>query len=270
MQPDLSWSLDPVALAIVVAMLVAYSSRWRAVRAQTGEQAAPRWRAACFIGAQVAILAALMSPIDSLSDQLFFVHMIQHVLLLDVAPILGILGLTRVLLRPLTRSVTGVERAVGPLAHPVFAVLFYIAVIWLWHIPAAYDLALRHTAIHVAEHLTFLLAGGLYWWHLLAPIRGRARLGGMGPVAYMVSSKLTVGALGMGLAFAPRALYSYYEHIARVWSISPHLDQEVAGLVMALEQSIVMGSVLAWLFVRMLVESEREQQRRERLEASGT
>lgn len=208
-----------------------------------------------------------MSPIDSLSDQLFFVHMVQHVLLLDIAAVLGILGLTKTMLRPLTRAVTRVERAAGPLAHPLFALALYVAVLWGWHVPAAYDLALRHGAIHIAEHISFLIAGGLYWWHLLSPIRGRLRLGGMGPVAYMVASKVTVGALGMGLAFAPKALYSYYTHQPRVWGIRPHLDQSIAGVEMAIEQSIVMGIVLAWLFIRMLRESEREQLRRERLEA---
>ena len=78
-----------------------------------------------------------------------------------------------------------------------------MAVIWAWHIPAAYDLALRHPAVHVLEHISFLIAGALYWWHLLSPIRSRMRLDGMGPIVYMGSTKLFVGALGMGLAFAP-------------------------------------------------------------------
>lgn len=92
------------------------------------------------------------------------------------------------------------------------------------------------------------------------------RLGGMGPVAYMGSTKLFVGALGMGLAFAPVALYPYYVHHARVWGISAIDDQSIAGIIMAIEQSLVMGIALVILFVRMLGESEREQLRRERYE----
>jgi putative membrane protein len=192
--------------------------------------------------------------------------MVQHILLLDIAPILAILGFKKVILRPVTRAVSTLERRAGPLAHPAFAVFLYVAVIWAWHVPAAYDLAVRHEAIHAFEHLTFLLAGSLYWWHLLSPIRARMRLGGMGPVVYMASTKLLVGALGMGLAFAPRALYPYYEHLPRVWGISALSDQGIAGLLMALEQSLVMGVAIVWLFVRALTESEREQQRRERYE----
>ena len=90
----------------------------------------------------------------------------------------------------------------------------------------------------------------------------------MGPVLYMASTKLFVGALGMGLAFAPSALYPYYEHLPRVWGLSAHDDQSIAGLVMAVEQSIVMGIALVVLFVRALAESEREQQRRERYEVA--
>jgi cytochrome c oxidase assembly factor CtaG len=192
--------------------------------------------------------------------------MVQHVLLLDLAPILAIVGLTRVILRPLTRVVHEVERRAGPFAHPAFAVALYVAVIWAWHVPAAYDLAVRHSGVHLLEHLTFLLAGSLYWWHLLSPIRARLRLEGLGPVAYMGSTKLLVGALGMGLAFAPTALYPYYVHLPRVWGISALDDQAMAGLIMAVEQSIVMGVALVVLFVRALAESEREQQREERYE----
>jgi putative membrane protein len=224
------------------------------------------WRLCCFLGSLLAVLVALVSPVEGLADQLFFMHMVQHMLLLDVVPILTILGLTKVILRPVTRAVRRLERRAGAFAHPAFAVGLYVAAIWTWHIPAAYDLALRHPLLHVLEHLSFIAVGSLYWWHLLSPIRARLRLDGMGPVLYMTSTKLLVGALGMGLAFAPSALYPFYVHHARVWSISAHDDQSIAGLIMAVEQSLVMGIALVVLFVRALSESEREQERRERYE----
>jgi len=269
MRPDLSWSPSPLILVPCVLLAGVYVRRWLSVRRAdpARRQAnAPLWRLGCALGAAAAVLAALISPLDSLADQLFFMHMIQHVLLLDVIPILAIVALTKVILRPVTRSVATIERRAGPLAHPAFAAALYIGVIWAWHIPAAYDTAVRHQGVHVLEHLSFLLAGGLYWWHLLSPIRARMRLGGMGPVAYMGSTKLFVGALGMGLAFAPATLYPYYADHARVWGVSAGDDQAIAGLIMALEQSIVMGIALVVLFVRALAESERNEQRRERLE----
>ena len=222
------------------------------------------WRLASFLGAMALVLLALCSPIDRLGEQLFFMHMVQHLLLLDLAPILVMLGLTKVLLRPVTRRLMGIERAAGPLAHPVFAIVVYVAVMVVWHIPAMYDAALEHAGIHVLEHMTFGFAGGLYWWHLLSPIRARQRLGGMGPVVYMLATKVLVGLLGILLAFAPDAIYDFYERQPGYWGLSPGTDQAVGGLIMALEQSIVMGVALVFLFVRALGESEREEQRAER------
>jgi cytochrome c oxidase assembly factor CtaG len=141
---------------------------------------------------------------------------------------------------------------------------------WLWHVPAMYDLALRNeNTWHVFEHICFSVAGTLYWWHLLSPIRSRMRLGGMGPVMYMVATKLLVGILGVVLAFAPSDIYPFYAHAHVFWGISHRADENLAGLFMALEQSIVMGIALVWLFMRMLTESEREAQRAERYEVAA-
>jgi putative membrane protein len=272
MSPDLSWTLSPGVLLAVAIASWAYLKRWRQVRLGPSPRRAaeaPVWRLCCFLGSLLFVLIALISPLDALADQLFFTHMVQHILLLDLVPILAILGFTKVILRPITRTVHDVERLAGPLAHPAFAVALYVGVIWAWHVPVAYDLAIRHGGVHVLEHLTFVIAGSLYWWHLLSPVRARLRLDGLGPVLYMGSTKLLVGALGIGLAFAPTALYSYYVHHARLWGISALDDQAMAGLIMAVEQSIVMGIALVLLFVRALAESEREQQRRERYEVAS-
>jgi putative membrane protein len=264
--PDTSWSLDPVVLVGVVALALVYARAWRRARAAGGSRRTGIGRLILFAAGLAAILAALVSPIDRLGEQLMLMHMVQHILLLDIAPILLILGLTKVLLRPATRRLTSVEKRAGYLAHPAFAVLAYAGLMWLWHIPAMYDLALRNSPVHALEHVCFVAAGTLYWWHLLSPIRGRMRLGGMGPVMYMVSTKLLVGLLGLALAFAPSAIYPFYEHHPHYWGLTAGEDQNLAGLIMALEQSIVMGIALVYLFVTMLAESEREAQRQERLE----
>lgn len=269
MAPNLSWSLSPLVLAPAGLAAALYARRFAAVRGSAPARAhtdAPWWRLACFFGSIVVVLGALVSPLDSLADQLFVAHMIQHVLLLDLVPILAIVGFTRVLLRPATRVVHRIEARAGLLAHPVAAVVLYVGVIWAWHVPAAYDLAVRHSGVHVLEHVSFLFVGSLYWWHLLSPVRARQRLDGLGPIVYMASTKLFVGALGMGLAFAPSALYPYYAHHARVWGLSATDDQALAGITMAVEQSIIMGIAIVVLFVRALAESERAEQRRERYE----
>ncbi len=271
--PTIQWTLEPSVLIGVAALAVVYLLGWRRARSGPGGRDPiphrPGYgRMALFALGLVAVLGALVSPIDVLGDQLLVMHMIQHILLLDVAPILLILGLNKVLLRPITRRLNVVERRAGYLAHPAFAVVAYVGFMWAWHIPALYDAALHNTTVHAFEHLCFAAAGTLYWWHLLSPIRNRYRLSGLGPVAYMAATKLLVGLLGIVLAFAPASFYPFYEHHPHYWGLSPSEDQSMAGLLMALEQSIVMGIALVVVFVRMLSESEREAQRQERFEVA--
>ena len=264
MAPDYSWSWSPPVLVLAALALVVYALGWRRARAEAGKPSASAWRALAFAGGVLMALVALVSPLDRLGEQLFVMHMLQHILLLDLAAILMTLGLTKVLLRPVTRRVQRLERAAGPLAHPAFAVALYAGGMIAWHVPAAYDAALEHPALHVAEHVTFAAGGLLYWWHLLSPIRTRHRLGGLGPVAYMVTTKLAVGLLGIVLTFSPEVLYQFYAVRPRLWGMSALTDQNVGGALMALEQSLVMGTALVVLFMRQLGESERDEQRAER------
>jgi putative membrane protein len=264
--PRIAWSFEPSVLIGVAALAILYLLAWRRGRA-TGSPHRPGFgRLALFAGGLLVILAALVSPLDNLGEQLLVMHMIQHILLLDIAPILLILGLSKVLLRPVTRRLTIIERRAGYIAHPAFAAFAYIAIMWAWHIPAMYDAALQNTTVHAFEHLCFFSVGALYWWHIVSPIRGRMRLDGLGPITYMASTKLFVGLLGIALAFAPASFYPFYEHHPHYWGLSPSEDQSMAGLTMALEQSVVMGIALVYVFVRMLTESEREAQRTERYE----
>ena len=268
MTPVTSWTFDPTVLLGVVLLALLYGAAWHRGRRPRERHPPSVWRALVFTAGIVTILVALVSPLDSLGDQMMVMHMVQHMLLLDLAPILLILGLTKVLLRPVTRRFQALERRAGFVAHPAFAVIFYAGVLWLWHVPALYDQAQGNGVIHALEHMTFFLAGSIYWWHVFSPIRNRHRLAGLGPVAYMAGGKLLVGVLGVALAFAPTVLYPFYAHQPSFWGLSPLEDQMMAGLVMALEQSIVMGIALVVLFVQMLNESEQTAQRAERFEVA--
>ncbi|HKG03070.1 MAG TPA: cytochrome c oxidase assembly protein [Conexibacter sp.] len=264
MSPDASWTFDPGVVIALTLYLGLYLVRWR--RARTPDEPHPPsvWRLLVFVTGILVLVAALCSPIDILGEQILAMHMVQHVLLLDVAPILLILGLTKVLLRPATRRIHWVEQRVGWLALPIFAVILYTAAMWIWHIPALYDAAAEHTGIHVLEHLSFTLAGFLYWWHLLSPVSTRLRREGTTPIVYMLSTKITVGFLGILLTFAPNAIFSYYTNQPQYWGLDPDSDQALAGVIMAIEQSIVMGIALVVLFTRMLAQSELQEQRKER------
>lgn len=265
---DYSWTFAPGPIALVVLLSFLYVRRWSAVRAQPSARDAGVGRLAAFLGAMVILAAALISPLDGLGEQAFLMHMVQHVLILDVVAILLMLSLTKSLLRPLTRRVQVLERRAGLLAHPAFAVVLYIVTMAVWHIPAMYDLALEDRNVHVLEHILFLNAGLLYWWHLLSPVRARISIGPFGPVVYMLVTKLFVSFIGIAITFAPTTLYAFYERAPRIWGLTPGDDQAVAGAIMAIEQSVVMGIALAYLFVRALAESEKESEREERFGAA--
>jgi cytochrome c oxidase assembly factor CtaG len=261
------WTFAPIVLIALLSYLGIYVWRWRISRAQGGARAAPVGRLVLWCTGVACLFVALISPVDALGEELASVHMVQHLLIADLAPICLTLGLTKWILRPATRRIHRIERAAGPFGHPAFGVVAYVGAMWLWHVPALYNAALEHSMIHTLEHLSFGAAGLLYWWHLLSPIRSRMRLGGLGPVMYMATTKVLVGFLCVLLAFSPTLLFDFYDVNGTRWGLSPLDDQRVAGLIMALEQSIVMGIALAWLFVRALAESESDEQRAERYAA---
>ena len=265
-----AWTFDPGPIVAVALAGAVYVARWLRVRREDGPRGAGAWRLVSFLSGLALILVALVSPVDALGDQLFFMHMTQHIVLLDLAPILCILGLTRVLLRPTTRRIHRIERAAGFLAHPVFAIMLYAATIWIWHIPALYDAALRHPLVHVLEHLMFLSAGLLFWWHLLSPIRSRFRLGGLGPVVYVAATKLLVGALGMVITFSPDLLYDWYARLGEIWGMTPLAAQQAGGALMTVEQEAILGIVLITMFVRALGEEDRRDARSERYGGGGS
>jgi putative membrane protein len=217
------------------------------------------------------VLVAVASPLDGLGeDYLFSAHMAQHVLLGDIAPLLLLLGLSRVILRPATRRLERLERALGPLAHPATGILAWLALIYLWHVPALYDAALGSPALHVLEHGSFFLAGVAVWWPLIQPVPMRRRLTGLWTFAYIGAAKAGLAALGLYLIWSDVVAYAYYETVPRIWGLSPIEDQNVGGAIMMVEQSTVLVIVFFALFVGMLRQSEEEELRRERLEDAAT
>jgi putative membrane protein len=267
--PQLHWLPDPAILAPLALFAGIYIWRFRAARREAGGRGAGFKEAVAFTGAFIAILIALVSPLDRLGeDYLFSAHMLQHVLLGDIAPLLLLLALSRVIMRPATRRLTRIERALGPLASPVTGLLLWLVLMYFWHVPALYDAAVESAPLHALEHLSFFAAGIALWWALIQPVPMRRRLTGMQPVAYIAAAKGGLAALGLYLAWASTPIYPYYETLPRIWGLSATEDQNVGGVIMMVEQSMTLVLVLVVLFVRMLSQSEEEERRRERLEAA--
>lgn len=263
--PPLEWSIEPSVVVGVVVLCACYGWLWRRAR-RPGTPHRPGYgRLALFAASMVAVVLALLSPLDSISDHVFFMHMAQHLLLLDVIPVLMILSLTKTLMRPVTRRLMQVEQAAGLFATPAFAVFAYVVVIYAWHVPAMYDLAVEHSGIHACEHLCFGVVGTLFWWHLLSPIPGRRHLEGMQVGFYVGTAKVFIGALGIGLTFLTTCIYPWYLHQPHYWGITPRVGQNLGGAVMALEQSVVMGIAFAYVLIKALGDSERKARRQEGL-----
>jgi putative membrane protein len=263
----LHWTFSVPILIPIGAYVWFYVRRFREVRRTSGLRGAGPRQLAAFIGSLVVILIALVSPLDSLGeDYLFSAHMVQHLLLGDIAPLLMLLSLSRVIMRPATRRLASIERRLGPLASPATGIAVWLVLMYLWHIPALYDAAAQHPLLHLLEHVSFFTAGVALWWPLIQPVPMRRRLTGLQPIAYIGTAKAGLAALGIFLTWSTTAIYPYYEHTPRIWNLSPIEDQNVAGVIMMVEQSMTLALVLVALFIRMLAQSETEQRRRERLE----
>jgi cytochrome c oxidase assembly factor CtaG len=272
--PQLHWLPDPLVLVPLALFAGIYAWRFAEVRrelrvrgASPGKRGAGALQALAFAGGMLALLAALVSPLDGLGDTyLFSAHMVQHVLIGDVAPLLILLGLSRVIMRPATRRLTRLEHRLGRLASPATGIVAWLVLMYLWHIPALYDAAVEHPLVHLLEHVSFFTAGVALWWPLIQPVPMRRRLTGLQPIAYIGTAKAGLAALGIFLTWSTTAIYPYYETTPRIWGLNPVQDQNVAGVIMMVEQSLTLALVLVALFIRMLSQSETEQLRRERLE----
>jgi putative membrane protein len=270
--PHIQWLSDPAVLAPLALFAGIYVWRFLQVRREADARGRPPsgagpLQALAFGAGMLALLAALVSPIDGLGeDYLFSAHMVQHVLLGDIAPLLILLGLSRTIMRPATRRLMRLERALGPLANPATGIAAWLALMYLWHVPALYDAAAENAAVHLAEHVSFFAAGVALWWPLIQPVPMRRRLTGLQPLAYIGAAKAGLAALGLYLAWSSTPLYPYYEQTPRIWDLSPVEDQNIGGVIMMVEQSFTLVIVMVALFVRMLAQSEEEERRRERLE----
>ena len=232
-----SWSLHAEAVALVPLLALAYACVLR-------RYPAPGWRIVCLLGGLGLILAVFVTPLESLAlHYLLTAHLLQNVALAEWSPALVVLGVP-----PAAAAAARRYCAVRVLTHPLVALPLWLATYYAWHIPAAYDTALRHpsTLLHV-EHLCYFGTGLLVWWPVLT---GRLEAGAS--AAYLFVAFVLASPLGLLLALIPNAVYDFYEHAPRVWGWSPLADQQVAGLTMAAEEAAVFFGAFAVYFVRFM------------------
>jgi putative membrane protein len=237
------WNFDPAVL-LALGLLAGLYARGlaRVWRAGAGRGVAG-WQVWCFAAGFVALVVALVSPLDPLSDELSSAHMVQHMVLMNVAAPLLVLGSpTLVVLsgvpaayrRPLGRlwrRLDPVGPAGAPLWNPVVVWLAYAAVLWGWHLPPLYQAALRDPVVHDFQHLTFFAAAFLFWRAALDPL-GRRRLGVAAALVSLFTTALHATVLGVFMTLAPYPWYPDYHGRTEPWGLTPLEDQQLAGLIM--------------------------------------
>jgi putative membrane protein len=241
--------LGPLALLGVL-----YARRVRTLA--LSDHAVPGWRQACFYSGLVVIGAALTS-LGSASQDLLYVHMVEHLLLGDIAALLIVLGLTGPLLAPVLR-IKLFDR-LRALSHPAVAFPLWAIDLYIWHTPVLYQAALRHSGVHALQHAMFLGFGVNMWMCLLGPLPTPSWFGNLAKLIYVVAVRLTGTILGNIFLWSGTVFYPFYIHGDAVHHISPLADQSIAGAIMMVEGSILTLGLFCWLFLRAAREGEERQ-----------
>ena len=268
-----SWPFSPWLLAMLMLGGGIYWRGWSHLRRRDPVHW-HRGRLAAYWGGLAAIYFALASPVETFSAFLLSVHMTQHMLLMMVAAPLLWLGaplfpllwgvprpIRAVWLAPLFRS-RPLRRVLARLSHPAVALPVFVAAMWLWHVPAAYNLAIRSPAWHYLQHGCFLGAALLLWYPVVRPYPARPRWSVWLLLPYLLAADVQNTLLSAWLTFSTKPFYPYYLTIPRIAGLSPLEDQAIAGVVMWVVGSVAFLVPLCWIGVRLLYGSRSPQSSR--------
>lgn len=254
--------LDTI-LVLGTATLLYVAGWWRLRR--KGQPIATVWRLASYLGGILVLVLALMSALDTYQYYLFYMHMIQHLLLAMIAPPLlwlasplpiGLWALQRDLRKSAALLLGGkspVRKALTSVTPPFISWIVFMGVLWGWHDPNAYNAALRSNLIHDLEHVTFFGTAMLFWWHA---INAAPRIHGPFPPLKRMLYVLLAFFLNLGpsiaITFAERVIYTHYLDVPRIAGISALQDQHIAGLIMWIPGGMMYGAAALLLIVRLL------------------
>jgi len=259
-----AWSFPVAPFIGLSLLLILYLRGWRAAF-RTRNRELPPWRGACFVAGIISLWIAIASPIDALDDYLLAVHMMQHFILMSVAPPLIVLGaptvpllrgLPRWLIRALSRPVFRARwfhKLCRLITHPVFAWLAMNIAYLGWHVPALFELTFRSEKIHNFEHLCFFLTSTAFWWVVIEPWPSRSRWQRWTVIPYLLTADILNTVLSATLAFSGKVLYSSYAAAPRICSLTPLQDQVAAGAEMWVLNSIIFLVPAVAITMRLLL-----------------
>jgi len=255
------WDLGALGLLALAGMLYVAGSVRLAARGAVHR----RSERLAFAGGWLALVAAILPPLDSLAVSLFSVHMAQHELMMLIGAPLIIAG------RPLPVCMAGMGSARRPVATllqsppaaaawrtltaPVVAWILHGAAVWIWHVPPLYEAAAGSEAIHALQHATCVGTAGLFWWGMLYGRYGRAGYGAA--VFYVFTTTVHTGLLGAILTLATSSFYPGYAVTAAASGVDPIEDQQLAGLIMWVPAGIVLTVAGVALFAAWIGEADR-------------
>ncbi len=217
----------------------------------------PLWRQCSFAAGLLTVAAALVSPVAHIAEELVIAHMVEHLMLGDLATLLLVLGLTGPLLQPIL-AIRFFDR-LRALAHPLVAFPLWALNFYLWHIPALYDAAYGGAALHALEHTSFIFFGCLMWMPIFGPLPKPSWFNAAWKVGYVVAVRFAGAILGNVLMWSGTVLYPKYAAGEAYWNISPIADQSTAGVVMMVEGTFLGLGLLAWVFFEVSREGIEKQ-----------
>lgn len=257
----LHWHTEPLLLLVIIGVGWMYCLLVGPLRGNIApSQPYPGGRCAAFISALLIVYLTVGSPLDQLGeDFLFSAHMVQHMLLIYVAPPLFLVGIPDWLADHFFENAR-LRKTWRVLTHPVFAGLVFTFLYTVWHIPQLYEAALLHKWVHVLEHWCMFLPAIWMWWPIMGPSKR------VPPSAYGVRMLyiflLMVGQLPVFafLTLSDAVLYPTYEYAARIINLSPLQDQILGGVVMKVTNMVVSLTVLGTSFYFWYLSDLRAQQ----------
>jgi cytochrome c oxidase assembly factor CtaG len=215
------------------------------------------WRVLCFVCAVLTVVAVQLPPLDTLADEILLVHMIQHIVIGEIASLFIVFGLTGPVLAPLLQF--RYTRPVRVLSNPLVALLLWAVNLYTWHIPLLYQLAIRHDLIHALEHACLLWFGTLLWLALLGPLPKPAWFEGWGRAGYVAVVRCFGAVLGNVFLWAQTVFYPIYRASDARHGLNPVSDQNLAGGIMDAIQVVLTTVLICWLFLRFAAQDEERQ-----------
>jgi putative membrane protein len=256
-----SWSFQPLVIAVLLAAAALYTRMYRRATARSSSRTPGAGHWVPYAAGLITIAVALLSPLDPIGDSyLLSAHMVQHVLLSDIAPALLVLGLRSPVL-PLGLSRDALlavapggksGRLIAKLTSPWLAVPLWALATWIWAIPSVFDYSAQHPVVHALEHATLFYTGLALWWLIVDPLP-RARLRANNErLALLGFTRLASACVCLPLTWISSTQYPLYASSPRAFGLSAINDQHLAGASMCFIEALVFGIAFAAVFISML------------------